>query len=114
MKFPRFIKVPRHKRFNITPRYYDPIKEDIEIRTEKIRREINNPNLANVESNIRDSFERKVTRESNAGLLRLIIFATICGMIAGYLFLGTDIFYAVYLLIPIYVYFRLKGRAKRK
>ena len=32
MKFPSLIKIPRHQRFHLKPRYYDPIKEDVENR----------------------------------------------------------------------------------
>ena len=40
MKLPSFVRLPGHKKFNITPRYYDPIKEEIVERTEMIRREM--------------------------------------------------------------------------
>ena len=36
MKFPSLSRIPKNKRFNFEPRYYDPIKEDIQNRTERI------------------------------------------------------------------------------
>ena len=40
MKLPSFIKLPGHKKFTITPRYYDPIKEKIMERTKAIKRKM--------------------------------------------------------------------------
>ena len=114
MKFPQFIRVAKYKRFHITPRYYDPVKEDIEMRTQKIKNELYNSKLGNYQSHIRGSFERKVTRESNTGFLRLIIFLVIIGSLAGYIYFGKDFLYIFFLLIPVYVYFRLKGGVKRR
>ena len=126
MKFPRFIPLAKHKQFNLTPRYYDPIKEDIKIRTEKIRQELNNSQEANYPSHIRGSFDRKITRESNAGFLRIIIFLAIVGGIGLYAFYGDIIeeifqkfrsseyfFYFLALIFSVYVYFRLRGRLKK-
>lgn len=114
MKFPRFIRVPQYKRFHIEPRYYDPIKEDIDYRTEKIKHELTNSKIGNYVPNIRGSFSRKVTRESNTTILRLIIFLMIIGSIAGYYYLGNDFLYVFFLIIPVYVYFRMKGGVKRR
>ncbi|MCG8319359.1 MAG: hypothetical protein MI921_07660 [Cytophagales bacterium] len=114
MKFPQFIRVPKYKRFHITPRYYDPVKEDIEMRTQKIKNELYNSKLGNYRSHISGSFERKVTRDSNTGFLRLIIFLVIIGSLGGYIYFGKDFLYIFFLLIPVYVYFRLKGGTKRR
>jgi hypothetical protein len=114
MKFPQFIKVPKYKRFNITPRYYDPIKEDIQIRTAKIENELKQDKSANYSSNIRGSFGRKVTRDFKAGYLRLIIFFVIIVSFGGYLYFGVEIFKFFFLLIPLYAYYRLRGGMKKK
>ena len=52
MKLPSFIKLPGHKKFTITPRYYDPIKEEIMERTEAIKRKMSREEK--VESEIDD------------------------------------------------------------
>lgn len=114
MKFPQFIRVPKYKRFHITPRYYDPVREDIEMRTQKIKNELSNSKLGNYQSHIRGSFERKVTRDANTGFLRLIIFLVIIGMLGGYVYFGQDFLYFLLFLIPVYVYFKLKGGTKRR
>ncbi len=114
MKFPRFIRVPQYKRFHIEPRYYDPIKEEIDFRTKQIERELTNSKLGNYTPNFQGSFKRKVTRGSNVAILRFIIFMVIGGSIFGYSYLGPDFLYIFFLIIPVYAYFRLKrGRKTR-
>ena len=113
MKFPQFIRTPKYKRFNIAPRYYDPIKEDIEIRTARIKGEIDQAKFGEYSSNIRGAFGRKVTHDSKAGLLRLLLFLLLFGGGAGYLFLGPRFLNVFFLLIPVYIYFKLRGGKKQ-
>ncbi len=72
MKFKSRFKLPKHQQFKIIPRYYDPIKEEIEIRTKKMENQLNGSKIAHYDSNIRGSFRRKVTRKSYVGVLRLV------------------------------------------
>ena len=39
MKFPSLIRLPKNKKFNVKPRHYDPIKDDIDQRVSKIKNE---------------------------------------------------------------------------
>ena len=40
MNFPSIFRVNRPSRFNISPRHYDPVKEEIKRRTENIKRDL--------------------------------------------------------------------------
>jgi hypothetical protein len=40
MKLPSLVKTPSYKRFDFTPRYYDPVKEELKNRTELIKKEL--------------------------------------------------------------------------
>jgi len=40
MGVPRFIKLPGYKQFNYTPRYWDPEKEEREVRIRQIKAEM--------------------------------------------------------------------------
>jgi len=60
MKLPSISKIPKFKRFDYQPRYYDPAKEELQERVERITREHeakNNPNISFEQRNIK--FERK-------------------------------------------------------
>ena len=112
MRFPSFIKLPRSRAFDFTPRYYDPVKEEIQERTEQIKKEMNGEKTDYVPGKI--SFERKSQSIPSASFLQLIIGATLGLMVVGWLYFGNQVFYLLWLALPIYLFFRLKGRFSRK
>jgi hypothetical protein len=93
MGIPRFIKLPGHKQFNYSPRYWDPEKEEREERIRRIKQEMgievpSDPNRSTIK---RGSFRQasrnakvKATRSSN---IRLVIILAALLMIAYLLFL---------------------------
>jgi len=111
VKFPSFIKVQKYKRFEIQPRYYDPIKEEIQERTARIAREMDGEKMDYVPSKI--SFERKISTGSNAGLLQMAIAALLGLIVVGWLYYGNAVFNLLWLLVPVYLYIRLRGRFKK-
>ncbi|MEQ8241364.1 MAG: hypothetical protein RIA69_19270 [Cyclobacteriaceae bacterium] len=112
MKLPSFIKVQKYKRFEIEPRYYDPIKEEIEERTARIAREMKGENMTYVPSRI--SFERKVTSGSSAGFLQMAIAALLGLTVVGWLYYGNAVFYLLWLAAPVYLYIRLRSKFFKK
>jgi hypothetical protein len=84
MGIPRFIKLPGHKRFEYTPRYWDPEKEEFEERVRQIKQEIGidvprDPNKTTIK---RGSFRQvrqqtKVRASRNSNLRLVIILATL-------------------------------------
>ncbi|MFH0756600.1 MAG: hypothetical protein V2B15_04865 [Bacteroidota bacterium] len=84
MGIPRFIKLPGHKRFEYTPRYWDPEKEEREERIRKIRQEMgiklpSDPNRTTIK---RGSFRQagqkaKVKATSNSNIRLVIILAVL-------------------------------------
>jgi len=92
MGIPRFIKLPGHKRFEYTPRYWDPEKEEREERIRQIRQEMgiqlaSDPNRTTIK---RGSFRQarqkakvKATRSSN---IRLVIILAVLLLLAYLIF----------------------------
>ena len=92
MGIPRFIKLPRHKQFNYSPRYWDPEKEEREERIRRIKQEMgyelpNDPTKTTIR---RGSFRQaaqhtkvKATRSSN---IRLAIILAVLFLLAYLLF----------------------------
>jgi hypothetical protein len=83
-----FFKIPQHKRFEYTPRIWDPAKEEREERLKKIREElgiINNtsggkPYIPNIKGSFRREYEqnRKGKKQFNYNRIRsYIIIGTI-------------------------------------
>jgi hypothetical protein len=92
MGIPRFIKLPRHKQFNYSPRYWDPEKEEREERIRRIKQEMgvdlpNDPNKTTIRrGSFRQAAQRtkvKATRSSN---IRLAIILTVLLLLAYLLF----------------------------
>jgi hypothetical protein len=116
MKFPSLTHLPAHRRFTVEPRYYDPVKEDIEERTSRIKQEISQVRAGEIRSTsgISGSFARRASYTKNANILQMVILFCLITLIAGYLFYGNDIFYIFLLVIPIYFFFRIRKYSKRR
>ncbi|WP_114751274.1 hypothetical protein [Pleomorphovibrio marinus] len=135
MKFPSIFRVNRPAKFNITPRHYDPVKEEIQERTSRIKRELEEQGIINPEGNGREgnlpsygsSIRGAFTKGSpikrkpsnifeSAGLMRLLILLILIGGFGGYIYIGPDILYyflylggGIALLVGL---FRLKSIGK--
>ncbi|PZX58015.1 hypothetical protein [Algoriphagus chordae] len=130
MKFPSIFRTAAPMRFDIKPRYYDPVREEIEQRTSQIKKDLEAQGLLeNTDGNSRDigaygagirgSFaQHKGIKErdgvnmfASTAMIRTFIFLFLFGTIFGYVYLGTMIFeflaYAGVLLAAIYFFFRI-------
>ena len=110
MRFPSLFRLPRNQQFDIKPRYYDPVKEFVDERRALANKEARREEEADLPSgNIR--FERRKSSVGvNTALLQLVIALVLSALIVGWLFLGNDIVYFGLILVPVYLYFRLKRR----
>ena len=61
MKLPSIFKTASHQRFSIKPRYYDPIKEEIEERTSRIKKELEQEGLLEPEEDSSSEAPRPVS-----------------------------------------------------
>jgi len=109
MKIPSLLRVPKNKRFNFQPRHYDPIKEEIEDRTERIKSELNDREF--YREHISQAFRRREKRERTSGILQLFFVITFALIIFGYIYFGTQILYTFLILIPLYIWMRRKRRS---
>ncbi len=132
MKFPSVFRTASPMRFDIKPRYYDPVKEEIDQRTSRIKRELtaegliseDDEDLGSYGGGIRGSFaqyrgikERSgPTMFASTAMIRTVIFLLLLGSIFGYVYLGPVVFeylaYFAALIGAIYFFFRLKSKKK--
>ncbi|UII34965.1 hypothetical protein LVD17_14225 [Fulvivirga ulvae] len=115
MKIPSFFKTPRNQKFNIAPRYYDPVKEEIEQRTSRIKKELMLENGEDVSdenfynSRIVGSFRHGRSKtKSTAGLTQAIIIMLLVGGGAGYLYFGNLALYIFLLVSSVLLYLKVK------
>lgn len=125
MKIPSlFIRTPKHRRFNFTPRHYDPLEEERKLREERIQAELGMTNKATPDSKaesmgyrqrIAGSFRgaKKTSTaqtDPSAGLLRLIVLTFLAVWLIAYLHYGSIALYALFLVIPFYLYLKFRKR----
>jgi hypothetical protein len=121
-------------RFDIKPRYYDPIKEEIEERTSRIRQELEQEGLLpksteservenprGIGTGIRGSFAQRGIKQKNtslislSGIIRTILFLSMVIGTFGYIYLGPEIFnYMLYGAVAIGGVFYLLRFLKRR
>jgi hypothetical protein len=125
MKFLQiFNKTPRYKKFNYTPRFYNPEEEEMKERVQRIERELNasaQPSEESKESDyrarIRGGFNRArqanaggaVTQSSSPVLLRFAILLILTVGFIGYLQYGLVALYGIAaLIVPIFLYLKFR------
>lgn len=134
MKFPSIFRTASPSRFDIKPRYYDPVKEELEQRTSRIKKELEAEGklgdldeaerLRHYETGIRGAFAqhqgirpRATSVLASTAMLRTLIFLILVGGLAGYIYFGPVIFeYLLYIVLIIavgYFFSKLKNKSKR-
>jgi len=112
MKVPSLIKLPDHQRFYVKPRYYDPIKEEVENRERLIIAEINAEKKKGTYvpgTRISNAFNRGMTKKDNSSILRFLFVILLFGGVMGYMYYGNIALYTVFgLITSIVIYKRLK------
>ena len=132
MKLLSIFKTTSHQRFEIKPRYYDPIKEEIEERTSRIQRELDAENGVQQEGEFRSSFgggsikgsfasyrgmkSKDSSIFSTSSTIRTILFFGMITTAFGYMYIGPQVF--TYLTVAFgvagAVYFFFKFNRKKK
>lgn len=132
MKFPSIFRSAAPMRYDIKPRYYDPIKEEIEQRTARIKRELESEGLISEGSEGLDSYGSNLKGSftqyrgikdrgpanifASTAIIRTVIFLVLMGSVFGYVYLGPVIFeymaYVAMIIGAIYFFFRLRPKKK--
>lgn len=117
MKIPSLIKIPKHQRFHIEPRYYDPVKEEIEQKTSRIKKELEleknstEDDQNNVRTRMAGTFSSRIAkREKNgsAGLIQFILIVILFISFFGYIYFGNVALYFLGLVILLFVYMKIR------
>lgn len=133
MKFPSIFRTASPMRYDIKPRYYDPVKEEIEQRTARIKRELEEEGMlessgesgrTDFGSGIRGSFtqykgikQRDTSLFSSTAMIRTLLFLGMIMLAFGYIYMGNEIFvyflYAGLIVAGVFFIFRLKNQIKK-
>lgn len=114
MKFPSLFKPARHQRFHVEPRYYDPVKEEIEARTSHIRaelgqkKEVDFMDIQHSSSRISGAFTRRTSRRSGVNVMQIVILLLLIGLFGGYLYFGEVAVYIILTVSSLLLYLKFK------
>ena len=114
MKFPRIFRVPSHRRFHVEPRYYDPVKEELDQRTAQIKAELEQERKQGSSQNslrasFRDARARREAEATKSNIVLGILLAGMVGFVFTYLEFGNIAFAILLVIIPLYIYVKSKS-----
>lgn len=113
MRFPSFIRLPRHQRFQYEPRYYDPVKEDLEQRTKFIKKQLTEESNESHRERISAQWQRKERQSQKSSVLQLIILAVLVTTVVAYFYFGNVGIYGVMGIFALfYIIFKFKQSRK--
>ena len=94
MRLPSFIKLPHNRKVKLSPRHYDPIKDDLDQRISESK-------------NIKKKYFKKFRKSSeiSSSRLQIIIAFILSFFIFGWLYIGNKIFIFM-LLIPLWFIYK--------
>lgn len=108
MNFSFFKRLPKNKRFNYEPRYYDPVKEEIKYRTENVKRDLDRENSSEVSSMISQGFARRARHTRQASSTQLVLVALLLGGFIGYLYYGNIALWIFIAVFGLYIFVKSK------
>ena len=100
------------------PRFYDPVKEEVEDRAEMIRREVEAEAKATEEQRIKFRAEwqqhhnRQDEESKRSTISQMIFIVLIAFTFVGYIFYGNNVLYIGLILLTVYIF--LRARQMRK
>jgi hypothetical protein len=100
--------MPKMKRFNFEPRYYDPIKEDVKNRTQRISNELANAHTLSRHDHLRHAFSQRTAQNNKAGFMQLLLATIFLGTFVGWLYFGNVALFAFAALFPLYIYLKTR------
>ena len=114
MRLFSFVRLPNHRKFNYTPRYYDPIKEEIEQRTKLIKSEINSGEKEGRQLRISTAFGNRQREHRQTGYTQIVLMVFFAALAVVYLYFGPQgVYYfcggAAFILLVRRAYLRRKG-----
>lgn len=108
MKLLTIFKTAQNKKFNFTPRYYDPIKEEIKERTNAIRKQLDGTETGIYQSNISKAFTQRSRRQSSINMMQFLFVIAFIAVAIAYLYYGPIALYSFLIVLPIYIVIKLR------
>jgi hypothetical protein len=108
MKIPSLSRLSNYKRFSFEPRYYDPVKEDIQNRTQRIKQELKITSTNDHREQLKSAFNHRARREKSSDIMQVFLIILLLGTFVGWMIYGNVALYAFALAFPLFLYFRTR------
>lgn len=115
MKIPSLLRTPRYQRFHLEPRYYDPVKEELQEREARIKQSMladkkrSEENTVRENSSLHGSFtRRRSSGKGSASYTQMVIMLLLAVLIFGYIYLGDVALYTVVGISSVLLYLKIK------
>ena len=102
------MRLPKNKRFNYRPLYYDPVKDELEEKESKFRRELSEDGKRIPHEKISEAYRRRSRVERKGDTRQILFILAFTIIIFGYIYVGNYVFYLLLVLIPLYIWMRLR------
>jgi hypothetical protein len=112
-----FGRTPKHQKFSFEPRFYDPQKEEMREREERIKRELdkeNNKTVDGFQTRIKGSFHSARKRSSaseadlQAAVIRIAVLLFMVVLLIAYLQWGSVALYGLLVVVPLYGWLKFR------
>lgn len=120
MKFPSLIRLPQYKKFDYEPRYYDPVKDEITERTQRIQSDMEfeqrmqaSGTREEFRRHLDDAFKRRLQNERSTNIMQVVLVLLMVCIFVGYLFFGNVALYPSLLILAGYIVWRIRTERKR-
>ncbi|EMR01275.1 hypothetical protein [Cesiribacter andamanensis] len=112
MKIPSLVRLPKYNKFTYEPRYYDPVKEEVTERAERIRREVEAQPSEELRGRLQAEWKqaqsRQETQAKQSSVSQLIFVVLFFFTFVGFIFYGNNALYLGLILIPVYIFLRVR------
>ena len=108
MKLPSLLRLPKNRQFSYRPRYYDPLRDEPAAEKGSLEGYGSTDQNRYIRGSITEAYKRRsgLDRKTDVRQVIFILSFTLLGF--GYIYIGNYVFYFLLVLVPLYIWARLR------
>jgi Flp pilus assembly protein TadB len=110
MKLPSLLRLPKNRQYSYRPRYYDPIKEELAAKERKFREQNEREGRKDLRESIAEAYKRRSRLDRKSDMRQIVFILAFVVITFGYIYIGSNILYILLILVPLYVWVRIRKR----
>ncbi len=108
MKLPPLLRLPKNRQFRYRPIYYDPVKDRIGTGESIFPGQGTDDNRRYDRRRITQAYKRRPGLDHKADFRQALFILSFSVLGFGYIYIGNYIFFIMLVLIPLYIWIRLR------